>query len=140
MIIVNPLHWYYRQQHVEHVRCEMMRRGAPVIRAVWDQKEKCWHARNGTHRLRAALASRLCYALQRGNVDPCTATSVALHDAHATRRAQRAVTRPATPRGASLDRLRVPAARVAAQRYGLKFSHVDVRLAGYTARKTGEGT
>lgn len=52
MISVNPLHWYYRQVHLEHVIIEMRRRGAPVIRAFFDGE--IWHAKEGTHRLRAA--------------------------------------------------------------------------------------
>ena len=49
---VNPLHGYYRQEHLEHVVAEMMRLGPPVLRAHYDGE--MWHAREGTHRLRAA--------------------------------------------------------------------------------------
>jgi hypothetical protein len=54
MIIVNPLHWYHRPQHLEHVKSEMLKRGVPTIRAHFDGQ--IWHAQEGTHRLRACLA------------------------------------------------------------------------------------
>jgi hypothetical protein len=54
MIIVNPLHWYYSPAHLEEVTAEMRRRGAPRLRAHFDGE--VWHAREGTHRLRAAKA------------------------------------------------------------------------------------
>lgn len=54
MIVVNPLHHYYRPAHLEHVIDEMRKRGAPVLRAHFDGE--IWHAREGTHRLRAAKA------------------------------------------------------------------------------------
>ena len=57
MIIVTPLHWYYRPEHLEHVIGEMQRRGAPRIRAYFDGQ--VWYAKEGTHRLRAALALAL---------------------------------------------------------------------------------
>jgi len=53
-VIVNPLHWYHRPAHLEHVTREMRRRGAPRIRAYFDGE--VWHCKEGTHRLRAALA------------------------------------------------------------------------------------
>jgi hypothetical protein len=34
----------------------MRRLGPPVLRAAWDDQDGVWHAREGTHRLRAALA------------------------------------------------------------------------------------
>lgn len=52
---VNPLHGYYRADHLDRVVAEMRRRGPPVIRAAWDEEGRVWHAREGTHRLRAAL-------------------------------------------------------------------------------------
>lgn len=52
--IVVPLHHYYREAHLEHVIAEMRRRGSPVLRAHFD--DGVWYAREGTHRLRAALA------------------------------------------------------------------------------------
>jgi hypothetical protein len=54
VILVNPLHDYYRPAHLEHVIGEMRKRGAPVIRAHFDGE--VWHAREGTHRLRACKA------------------------------------------------------------------------------------
>lgn len=54
MVIVNPLHWYYRPAHLEHVIAEMRRLGPPRLRAHFDGE--VWHAQEGTHRLRAAKA------------------------------------------------------------------------------------
>ena len=51
-VLVNPLHWYHREDHLRHVVAEMRRRGPPRIRAYFDGE--VWHAREGTHRLRAA--------------------------------------------------------------------------------------
>lgn len=55
-MIVNPLHAYYSPAHLEHVIAEMRQRGAPVLRAHYDREAGIWHAREGTHRLRAAKA------------------------------------------------------------------------------------
>jgi hypothetical protein len=49
---INPLHGYYRADHLERVVQEMRHRGPPTIRAYFDGDT--WHAREGTHRLRAA--------------------------------------------------------------------------------------
>lgn len=54
MIIVTPLHHYYRPAHLEHVKAEMLRRGPPRIRA--SLVDGVWYAQEGTHRLRAAKA------------------------------------------------------------------------------------
>lgn len=54
MIIVTPLHHYYRPAHLDHVIGEMRRLGPPRIRAFFDGE--AWYAREGTHRLRAAKA------------------------------------------------------------------------------------
>lgn len=51
-VLVNPPHGHFRSQHLEHVVSEMRKRGAPAIRAYFDGT--MWHAREGTHRLRAA--------------------------------------------------------------------------------------
>lgn len=53
-VIVNPLHHYYREAHLQHVIGEMRKKGAPTIKAYFDGE--IWHAREGTHRLRAAKA------------------------------------------------------------------------------------
>ncbi len=53
-VLVNPLHHYFTPTHLDHVIGEMRKRGAPVLRAYHDGE--VWHAREGTHRLRAALA------------------------------------------------------------------------------------
>lgn len=55
-VFVNPPHHRFRPDHLDHVIAEMCRRGPPVIRASWDAQHGVWHAREGTHRLRAALA------------------------------------------------------------------------------------
>lgn len=54
MIVVTPLHHYYRPAHLSHVISEMRRLGAPRIHAYFDGE--VWFAREGTHRLRAAKA------------------------------------------------------------------------------------
>jgi hypothetical protein len=51
-VLVNPLHEYYRPAHLRRVIEEMKVLGPPMIRAYWDGE--IWHAREGTHRLRAA--------------------------------------------------------------------------------------
>lgn len=63
MIRVNPLHGYFREAHLEHVIAEMRHRGPPVLRAYHDAAAGIWHAREGTHRLRAALALGLAPVL-----------------------------------------------------------------------------
>jgi hypothetical protein len=52
VVFVNPLHHYYRPEHLAHVIAEMNHRGPPVLRAHFDGE--MWHASEGTHRLRAA--------------------------------------------------------------------------------------
>lgn len=56
MIRVNPPHGHFRPDHLDHVIGEMRRRGAPMLRASYDREADIWHAREGTHRLRAAKA------------------------------------------------------------------------------------
>lgn len=53
VVLVNPLHWYFSPNHLAHVIEQMRRLGPPVIRAYFDGQ--MWHAREGTHRLRACL-------------------------------------------------------------------------------------
>ena len=55
MVIVNPLHWYHRPDHLARVVEQMRLMGPPTIRASWDEVGGLWHAHEGTHRLRAAL-------------------------------------------------------------------------------------
>lgn len=61
--LVNPPHHYYSPEHLVHVIAEMRRLGAPLIRAYFDGE--IWHAREGTHRLRASkllgIAPRLLH-------------------------------------------------------------------------------
>jgi hypothetical protein len=51
-MLVNPLHWYWRESHVQEVLAQMRSLGAPRLRAYFDGT--VWHAREGTHRLQAA--------------------------------------------------------------------------------------
>jgi hypothetical protein len=51
VIVVNPLHHYYREAHLQHVIAQMHVLGPPTLRAHFDGE--VWHAREGTHRLRA---------------------------------------------------------------------------------------
>lgn len=60
---VNPPHGYHRPEHLEHVIAVMRTRGAPVLRASWDEAGGVWHAHEGTHRLRAAKALGLAPVL-----------------------------------------------------------------------------
>lgn len=53
---VNPPHDHHDADHLTHVVSEMRRRGRPVLRAYFDADANVWHAREGTHRLRAAKA------------------------------------------------------------------------------------
>lgn len=55
-VVVNPLHGYYRPDHLARVMADMARLGPPVLRASWDEEAGIWHAQEGTHRLRAAKA------------------------------------------------------------------------------------
>lgn len=53
---ITPPHGHYRSDHLERVIAEMRARGAPRLRAYYDRVADIWHAREGTHRLRAAKA------------------------------------------------------------------------------------
>jgi hypothetical protein len=55
-MIVTPLHAYYREDHLAHVKDEMRRRGAPILRGHYDAETDTWFMSEGTHRLRAAKA------------------------------------------------------------------------------------
>lgn len=54
--VVTPLHAYYSPARLARVIAEMGELGAPRIRAHLDEVSGAWFAREGTHRLRAALA------------------------------------------------------------------------------------
>lgn len=87
MPLVNPLHWYHRPAHLERVIAEMRRRGAPVIRASWDDAAGVWHAHEGTHRLRAAAHLGLAPVLvpvpwRRSNAGRVRARYAARRNAH----------------------------------------------------------
>jgi hypothetical protein len=63
MIVVTPLHAHYSPARLERVLDEMRRRGAPWIRAHFDEPSGAWFTFEGTHRLRAALALGLAPVL-----------------------------------------------------------------------------
>jgi hypothetical protein len=48
------LHKHYNEDHLEAVKVEMEKRGAPVIRAIWSEAYEMWMAVEGCHRIRAA--------------------------------------------------------------------------------------
>lgn len=50
------LHKHYNEAHLETVKGEMMKLGAPKIRAIWSEAYAMWMAVEGCHRLRAAEA------------------------------------------------------------------------------------
>ena len=54
MVTINPPHHHSNPHHLAHVIAEMVRRGPPVLSAHFDGE--VWHAREGNHRLRAAIA------------------------------------------------------------------------------------
>lgn len=49
-------HNHYDEAHLEAVKAEMVKRGAPKIRAIWSETYGMWMAVEGCHRLRAAQA------------------------------------------------------------------------------------
>ena len=53
-MIIALLHQHYNKQHLEEVKSEMMKLGAPTIRAIWDETQGMWRAIEGCHRIRAA--------------------------------------------------------------------------------------
>ena len=53
-MIVCPLHWYFRPDHVDEVTAEMLRRGPPRLRGHLDRTTGVFLLREGTHRIRAA--------------------------------------------------------------------------------------
>ena len=50
------LHKHYSADHLDSVKSEMTKRGAPVIRATWSDVYGMWMAFEGCHRIRAAKA------------------------------------------------------------------------------------
>lgn len=48
------LHKHYNNDHLEEVKNEMQKRGAPVVRAIWSETYETWMAVEGCHRIRAA--------------------------------------------------------------------------------------
>lgn len=53
-IVVCPLHWYFRPDHLAEVEAEMVRRGPPTLRGHLDVATGAFLLREGTHRIRAA--------------------------------------------------------------------------------------
>lgn len=53
-IVVCPLHWYFRADHVAEVAAEMAHRGPPRLRGYLDLEAGVFLLREGTHRIRAA--------------------------------------------------------------------------------------
>lgn len=64
-MIVCPLHWYYSAAHLVEVQEEMRRRGPPSLRGFLDEEAGAFYLREGTHRIRAALALGLSPTLIR---------------------------------------------------------------------------
>ena len=62
-VVVTPLHWYYSESHLLDVVAAMRELGPPRIRAFLDLESGAWLAREGTHRLRAALLLELAPVL-----------------------------------------------------------------------------
>lgn len=48
------LHDHYDDAHLDAVKSEMLKMGAPVIKAVWMDCYDCYAALEGCHRIRAA--------------------------------------------------------------------------------------
>jgi len=55
-MIISLLHNHYSPEHLEEVKAEMIKRGAPRIRAIWSEINGEWMAVEGCHRIRAAHA------------------------------------------------------------------------------------
>jgi hypothetical protein len=55
-MIISLLHNHYSPEHLEEVKAEMIKRGAPRIRAIWNEGCGEWKAVEGCHRIRAAHA------------------------------------------------------------------------------------
>lgn len=55
-VVVAPLHYHVTPGRLVRTAEEMGRRGSPVVRAFWDEKEGVWLAMEGTHRLLVAHA------------------------------------------------------------------------------------
>lgn len=48
------VHNHYDKEHLEEVKKEMLKKGSPIIRAVYIECEDRYYALEGCHRLRAA--------------------------------------------------------------------------------------
>lgn len=51
---ISLYHNHYNEQHLEEVKLEMVKLGAPSVRAIWSECYGMWMAVEGCHRLRAA--------------------------------------------------------------------------------------
>lgn len=54
MTTIALYHKQYDPKHLEEVKSEMLKLGAPEIRAIWSEVYGVWMAVEGCHRLRAA--------------------------------------------------------------------------------------
>jgi hypothetical protein len=54
MTTIALYHKHYDKKHLEEVKAEMLKLGAPQIRAIWSEVYGIWMAVEGCHRLRAA--------------------------------------------------------------------------------------
>jgi hypothetical protein len=55
-VVVAPLHRHFTPAHLDDVARTMLSLGPPRIHAYLDAVTGAWFAREGTHRLRAAIA------------------------------------------------------------------------------------
>ena len=77
-MIVCPLHWYWSPTHLDEVKRDMERLGAPRLRGYLDPVSGAFMLREGTHRIRAAQALGIAPTLIH---QPWTKTRQALENA-----------------------------------------------------------
>lgn len=63
------VHKHYDAAHLETVKAEMLKLGAPTIKAFWDEALNAWVAVEGCHRLRAAKALSVTPVIDQVNYD-----------------------------------------------------------------------
>lgn len=54
MMSIALFHSHFDQEHLDSVKNEMIKMGAPKIRAIWSESYDMWLAVEGCHRIRAA--------------------------------------------------------------------------------------
>lgn len=54
MAYIRLMHSHYDPEHLDEVKTEMLKLGAPSIRAIWSEAHGMWYAVEGCHRIRAA--------------------------------------------------------------------------------------